>query len=62
VEGKSEMEEEKNENVSGSERMVLQLVQKNAKLKKKLTAKRKMGETKPFCFVYFFLFCLELVL
>jgi len=48
VEGKPEMEEGENENLSGSETMILQLVQKNAKLKKKLLAGRKLGEIKLF--------------
>jgi len=38
LEGKPEIEEGENENLSGSETMILQLVQKNEKLKKKLLA------------------------
>jgi len=50
VEQKPEMEEGENENLSGNETMILQLVHKNVKLKKKLSAKRKMGEIKLFFF------------
>jgi len=58
VERKPEMEEGENENLSGSETMILQLVQKNAKLKKKLSAERKMGEIK----LFLFSFCLGVLL
>ncbi|XP_027927892.1 uncharacterized protein LOC114184782 [Vigna unguiculata] len=46
LEGKREIEEGENENLSYSDTMILQLVQKNAKLKKKLLAERKLGEIK----------------
>ena len=56
LEGKPEMEEGENENLSGNETMILQLVQKNAKLKKKLLAERKLVEIK------LFFFCLGVLL
>jgi len=51
LEGKREIEEGENENLSYSDTMILQLVQKNAKLKKKLLAERKLGEIKLFFFI-----------
>ncbi|QCE12020.1 hypothetical protein DEO72_LG10g3259 [Vigna unguiculata] len=45
-ERKPECEEGENENLSGSDTVILQLLQKNAKLKKKLSVERKMGEIK----------------
>ena len=49
-ERKPECEEGENENLSGSDTVILQLLQKNAKLKKKLSVERKMGEIKLFFF------------
>jgi len=55
LEGKPKIEGE-NENLSDNEIMILQLVQKNAKLKKKLLAERKLGEIKLFFFILSWVF------
>jgi len=57
LEGKREIEEGENENLSYSDTMILQLVQKNAKLKKKLLAERKLGEIKLFFYFVLGFYC-----
>jgi len=56
LEWKPEIEEGENENLSYSDTMILQLVQKNAKLKK-LLVERKLGEIKLFFYLVLGFYC-----